>query len=104
MGEHIAVQTLESAGGGISTDAGIVHAELRLRVKLLKRELEHFRIGPATAAVIIDAGDAVADADDADWLIPCGEQGCGFERRCGQQIGAEAEEEKKCAHERIRVA
>jgi hypothetical protein len=46
----------------------------------LQGDLQHLGIGTQAATVIIDAGDAVADADDTNGFFAYGEELRGFQR------------------------
>jgi hypothetical protein len=78
--EDVAFEALEAAGGGVAADAGIAHGDLGLRMDFLQGDLQHLGIRTQTAAVVIDASDAVADADDANRFFACGEELRGFQR------------------------
>ena len=64
MGEHIVLDTLQGIDGRIPADARVDCRERRFGIVALQRDFYHVGIGPPTACVVIDARDAIPEADD----------------------------------------
>ena len=98
LSEDVALQALQAAGGGVAADAGIAHGDLGLWMNFLQGDVQHLRIGAQAATMIIDAGDAIADADDADGFFACREELRGFQGSGSEQANA-GEKDQENAHE-----
>jgi hypothetical protein len=75
--QHISVDAFEGAAGLAAAHAGIDDLDLCIRVDALQGHSEHLRPRAPPASVIVDAGYAVAEADDPDGTVSGGEGGIG---------------------------
>ena len=68
MDEDIGFQARETLRAGMPADAGVDDFNARPGEKVPKLDAEEFRPGIIRSRVIIDTGDAVAEADNLDGL------------------------------------
>ena len=102
VGEHIAIESSQRSARRITADACIAHRHLRLWINLVERDLQHLWVSAHPAAVVIDSGNAVADADDLHGLLARGEKLRGFLRsRSDQTPTREPENEEQKPMERV---